>query len=176
MSEIHLAVKCVCHVLNTIMKRIFELYVEVQESGKLTAQEMAYVSKGQKVLSYCASIANSVRNIPKVLWEIPAKRRVEFQVANELSKKPNKWVLTRFLTRLDTARDVQTILDELVNLRRDREFQCRLGPTLCEQIVKLNGYRNELSDCIEVLALFENPMDMLEVRQRLPASRYHRRF
>lgn len=70
---------------------------------------------------------------------------------------------TRWLSSAKTAQDVEKILNQLVELKADREFQCKMGPSLLGAITKLNGLRNELADCIQFLAIFEKPMDRLQV-------------
>lgn len=65
----------------------------------------------------------------------------------------------------ETAKDVEKVLNKLVELKADREFQSRMGPPLLGAITKLNGLRNELADCIRFPAIFEKPMVRLEVNK-----------
>lgn len=123
------------------------------------------MSKASEVPGLARLIANEVRTIPKASEKTGAvkQRLFPIQVVHELTIRPNKGVDTRWLSSYDTACDVQKVLQELVELKRDREFSCRMGPALGGAITKLNGLRNELNDCIEFLSMFKKPIERLQV-------------
>lgn len=81
----------------------------------------------------------------------------------ELDHKPNVGCFTRWLSTLNVCRDVKGCLDQLVQMKQDRQWAKRLGSVVCDAVTAMNGMRNELNACIVVLSAFEEPVIRLQV-------------
>lgn len=80
-----------------------------------------------------------------------------------LGFKPTRGADTRWLSLLNVCVDIRRGLDTLVQMKQDPRWATRMGKTVVDAINKLNGLRNELSVCISILELFEEPVIALQV-------------
>ncbi len=62
------------------------------------------------------------------------------------------------------ARDTQVNLEVYTRIRQDPELRARIGDEVSQSILFVRSHQNELDDCIAFLSIFEQPMELFQVK------------